>query len=672
MEQAVSIRQPLTVSGSLRRIDLRAVSAWLVPAVLAAYLGIQGGGFDSVINSQVGIVAWWALLLIAAFRLAALRLRPAGRLALGLLVAFAAWTTISLAWTQSSERTMGDVSLELVYVALALLVFIAQGRAGARHALNGLAFGIAVVAGVAVLSRLHFAWFSPSGTAQALPNSTRKLSYPLNYWNALADLIAIGIPVTLRAACGARTIRWRALAGATLPLLGLCAWLTVSRGGAAAIAIGVAVFALLVADRIAAVAVIAVGAAGAALLIGAIDQRTAVRDGLRTVAAAHQGNEMIAIAAAVAIAVGLLVAAIGLVERHAVRPRLLSVSRRSATAAGLVTLLVAVLAFTAAGGFGFASREWTQFKTPTGPPSLAAGNALQRLQDVTGNGRYQYWQAAVREANTNPLTGTGAGTFKFWWAQHGSVSGGYVQDAHSLYVQALGELGYPGLILIAGFVALVLGTGVARSMRTRDPEQRLALAAATAGATAFAFAAAFEWIWLIPVLPLAFFVLAGVVATPSAALDGLIRDVAVPATEEPRPRRHRPPLWRRLPAVAACLGAAFVIALPMAATEAVRDSQALARSGNPAASLDRARDAVALQPYAASPWLQEALVLEVLGRIPQAVSAARHATRVGPTDYDNWLVLSRLQARDGHAPAALADYVRARSLSPNSRLFQGA
>jgi O-Antigen ligase len=656
-------RRALSLPGALRRFDLPALTAWLLPAVVVSYLGIQGGGFDTVVNSQVGIAAWWLLLLIVAFGLAPLRFGRAGWVTLGLLVAYAAWTTASLAWTQSSERTTGDVSLELVYVALAGLVFIAIGRTAARHALNGLACGIAVVAAVALLSRLHFQWFSTPALNQALPNSTRKLSYPLNYWNALADLMAIGIPLTLRAACGARTMLWRAIAGATVPLLGLCAFLTVSRGGTIAIAVGVVVFVLLVADRLPAIGVVAVSGAGTALLVAAANQRAALRDGLRSTLAAHQGNELLGIAVAVAVGVGLLVMAVGLIERHAVRPRALIFSRRHAAVIGSVAAIVAVVVFTAVGGFGFIGREWAQFKTPTGPSRLAGGNALQRLQDVTGNGRYQYWQAAVSAANAKPLTGTGAGTFEFWWAQFGTLSGGFVRDAHSLYIQALGELGYPGLLLIAGFVAFVLGCGVLRAIRTADPAQRLVLAAATAGATAFALAAAVEWIWLIPVLPIAFFVLAGAIATSSAARERLT--IGAPAA--PPRRSHR--FWLRVAGAAVCLAAAIAIAIPMAATEAVRNSQALVRSGNLSAALARARNAAALEPYAASPWLQEALVMEVQNRIPQAVVAAEHATREGPTDYDNWLVLSRLQARDGHAQAALQDYLKAHSLSPHSPVF---
>jgi len=480
--------------------------------------------------------------------------------------------------------------------------------------------------------------------------------------------MAIGIPLTLRAACGARTMLWRAVAGTAVPLLGLCAFLTVSRGGTIAIALGVVVFVVLVADRLAALAVVAVTGGGSALLIAAADQRSAVRDGLRSALAAHQGNELLAVAAATAVGVGLLVVAVGLVERHAQRPAMLIVSRRRAAtlAAGAVVLAAAVA--TAAGGFSFLSREWNQFKTPFAPPGLNNGNALQRFQDVTGNGRYQYWQAAVRAARAKPLTGTGAGTFEYWWAQFGTLSGGFVRDAHSLYLQALGELGYPGLVLIVGFVAFIIGCGLMRAIRTADPSQRLILAAATAGATAFAFGAAVEWIWLIPVLPVAFFVVAAAVVTPSVATEGVTFKAVSMATPQAWGWR-RPPWAVRVIGALACLGAVLVIALPMAATETVRASQALARGGDLSAALVKAEDAAALQPYAASPWLQEALVLEAMGRIPQALVAAEHAVREGPTDYNNWLVVSRLQARDGHAQPALAAYVRARTLSPRAAIF---
>jgi cytochrome c-type biogenesis protein CcmH/NrfG len=85
--------------------------------------------------------------------------------------------------------------------------------------------------------------------------------------------------------------------------------------------------------------------------------------------------------------------------------------------------------------------------------------------------------------------------------------------------------------------------------------------------------------------------------------------------------------------------------------------------------LARAIEAEHLQPYAASPWLQEALVEEQAGHITAAIADARRATANELTSSNNWLVLSRLEARAGHASAALADYRRADALNPNSPIF---
>jgi len=403
------------------------------------------------------------------------------------------------------------------------------------------------------------------------------------------------------------------------------------------------------------------------LLIAAANQRAALREGLRSSLAAHQGNEVIAIAVAVALAVALLVAAIVLVERHIERPSLLVISRRRLTQITAAGLLVAAIAFIAAGGIGFLHHKWHQFKSPI---YSSGTTAFARLGSSSGEGRYQYWQVAARAAGRKPLTGTGANTFQFQWLQHGTVAGGFVVDAHSLYLQALGDLGYPGLVLITSFIAWILACGVWRVVRSRDPAQRLALAAATAGAFAFAISAAIDWIWFIPVLPVALFVCAGVIFAPDPA-DG---------AEGSRPLGARPGLGALLrkrgvraalqaSGALACLAVIVVVALPLAATEAVRESQALVSSGNLSAALERADEAVELQPYAAAGYLQEALVEEQAGNLAAALKDAEQARNRQPVNWSNWLVVSRLEARTGHASAALADYDHARLLNPHNPLF---
>ncbi|MGD0981787.1 MAG: O-antigen ligase family protein, partial [Solirubrobacteraceae bacterium] len=401
----------------------------------------------------------------------------------------------------------------------------------------------------------------------------------------------------------------------------------------------------------------------------AANQRAAVREGLRSPLAAHQGNELIAIAIAVALAVALLVGAIVLVERHVERPRLLLISRQKLTRLTMASLLVAVVAFVAAGGVGFLHQKWDQFKSPNQIAS-SSGTAFARLGSAAGEGRYQYWQVAARAASRKPLTGTGANTFQFQWLQHGVAAGGFVVDAHSLYLQALSDLGYPGLVLIAGFILWILGCGVWRVIRSRDPAQRLALAAATAGAFAFAVSAAIDWIWFIPVLPVALFVCAGVIFAPEQpggatgarplsrrwSLGALVRKRGVRAALQAS-------------GAVACLAIIVAIAVPMAATEAVRESQSLVQAGNLPGALERADEAVALQPYAATGWLQEALVEEQAGNLRAALKDAEQAKDRQPVNWSNWLVLSRLEARTGHASAALADYDHARLLDPHNPLF---
>ena len=278
----------------------------------------------------------------------------------------------------------------------------------------------------------------------------------------------------------------------------------------------------------------------------------------------------------------------------------------------------------------------------------------------------------MRAGDAHPLTGTGAGTFVYWWARDGTLSGGFVQDTHSLYLQAFAELGYPGLVLISSFILWILVCGVVKAVRVRDPDRRLAIAAATAGAAVFAFSAAVEWIWLIPVLPAALIMLAAVIFAPEdrdAASVLRSRSIGLRASIG----RVAASSWARGVArtagALAALAALVAVALPMAATASVRDSQASARAGNVTAALTSAREAVRLQPYAATPWLQEALVLELAGDLRAALTDAERATSREPTNWNTWFVRSRLEARTGHARAALEDYRRARSLNPHSPVF---
>ena len=133
--------------------------------------------------------------------------------------------------------------------------------------------------------------------------------------------------------------------------------------------------------------------------------------------------------------------------------------------------------------------------------------------------------------------------------------------------------------------------------------------------------------------------------------------------------RKRTAVAVRAGIVVVAIACIVAIGVPLAATSAVRKSQAAASAGNTSAALADARDAIRLEPGAASPEIQTALVLELQHDLTGAAAAARQATLDEPANWQTWLVYSRLEAEAGQPSASVAAYRRARSLNPRSPLF---
>ena len=124
--------------------------------------------------------------------------------------------------------------------------------------------------------------------------------------------------------------------------------------------------------------------------------------------------------------------------------------------------------------------------------SLAIGNqTTNHLLNSSGSGRWQFWGAAVSEFRAHPLNGGGAGLLEGLVAAARLAAGALSEFAHSLYLEALGELGIVGLLLIGGGV-LVAVAGAVRSARALQSGD---VAAAAACGIAFFAAAAYDWVW---------------------------------------------------------------------------------------------------------------------------------------------------------------------------------
>jgi hypothetical protein len=645
-----SMRRPAPLDYA-RRVDWGATTIWLLCFGLVAYLGLKGGGYDPLVHDQVGIAVWWIVLVaVAVGALPRRRPSPLAWIALGLLATFVAWTALSLSWTESAERTAADLARVAGYLGVFAFAVFAIGPNGSRRLVGAVAAGIVLVSVVALLSRFHPAWFPGADqTASFLSDNRERLSYPLHYWNAVAAMIAIGLPLVLQVATGARSVLLRAAAAAALPAMALTIFLTLSRGGIAAAVVASAVFLGFSADRLAKLPTLLVAGAGSAVLIFAADHRDALQHGLLNATAESQGDQMLAIALGICALAALLQAAISLAPRRVERPTWTVATRRQTLIALIAAALTVLIAAGALDAPGRASDAWTEFKRSEGP-----GRGAGRLGSVAGQNRYQLWSAAVKENGTRPLAGTGSGTFEYWWARTGDVPE-IVRDTHSLYLQTLGELGIVGLTLLVAFLLAVL-VGGGRAALAAGPWLRPPLAAALAGCVAFFTTAAVDWMWQVPVLPVTMLLLASVLVTEAGR-----RSQTGPGAFGIRLR------------LAVALVAAIVIvaiAIPLASTSLVRQSEADFQQGDLPAALSAARDAQDAQSSAATPRLQQALVLEAAGELAPAAAAARSATERESTNWRTWLVLSRIEAERGRAAAAVRDYRKARALNPHFSLFQ--
>jgi tetratricopeptide (TPR) repeat protein len=286
------------------------------------------------------------------------------------------------------------------------------------------------------------------------------------------------------------------------------------------------------------------------------------------------------------------------------------------------------------------------------PPGLT-----QRHQDLVsahllsggGSGRWQFWAAAFDEWRSAPLLGRGAGSYEAWWARHGSFPY-FVRNAHSLYLEVLGELGVLGLgLLLAAFAAGL----VAAVRRLRDDgDDRMTVAAGAACLVAFAAGAAIDWVWQIPVVAIVGIGCLGLLAGGTGA--GRTAEIG----------------GRGRAAVAAvAVALALAEAVPLLATVELHASQRAFRRGDLASARSDAETARRLQPWSASPYVQLALVDEDAADYAAARRHIAQAIRRSDEDWRLWLVSARLATRAGAIPAALASLDRARELNPRSPLF---
>jgi tetratricopeptide (TPR) repeat protein len=637
-------------------------SGLLIAAAVAAvvtWLAYDNGTYSLSSRATVAIVLWWAIVLGISFGLlAATRLPRAALAAGGLLVALALWTLASVLWAPSAEAAMNEFNRVSLYLAVFAFAVLAASRGTVGRWADGLALGIAAVAVVALVSRLFPDTFSDRGLGDFLPGVATRLSFPIGYWNGLAIFAALGVPLLLRVALVARSSVARGLALAPIPAVVSVMFLASSRGGFATAFLGTLVFLGLTERRWStAAAVLTAGLASAAAIAFLLERNDLVDGPLGSERARDQGVE-----AAVWIVLSGLAAALAFALGCALLGGRFHPSKRLghlAVGLGAAALIAGV----------FASDPVERFDTFRAPPSEL--QAIDRddfvrahLLSGRGSGRWQIWSAAVDQGRENMPLGDGAGSYERWWAEH-APHAQFVRDAHSLYLEALGELGPLGLVLVVALFGVGIVTGARRALLA-DGDARVTVAALTAVVVAFAAVAAIDWVWELAAV--------GIVAVTALAL------VTGPATEIVQPLRTARPgetrTWtsrHRLALGVLTVVAAWALnvfqAIPFVADRELGESQAAMRRGDLGTALAAADSSRVMQPWASTPYLQLALVSEARGELRAARRWIGEAIERDDRNWRLWLVAARLDTKLGRVEAAERSLRRAAELNRRSPLF---
>jgi len=624
-------------------------------ALAVFWLGFDGGTYELESRATLAIAVWWGILLAVVLGLWPLVTPPRGAILTGGLIAvFALFAGASIAWAESAERAFTEFNRAALYLGIFLVAVCAGTRGNVGRWLDGFAIGVTAVGLLALASRC-FPDALPSGDVpEFLPAALTRLSYPVEYWNGLGILVALAVPLLLRAATTRHHPAWRGLALAPLPAFAAVFYFTSSRGAFATALVAVIAFLVLTPRRWPAAAAVALaGAASAASILIVTRQDALVNDPLGP-AAADEGRS---------VALLILLLSAGVALAYAAGVRLVPVRLRIPSALGWATALAAVAAAIVVVA---ASHPIERFEAFKGPPVPFAEEDFIRAHLLSGNGsgRWQFWGAALDQWQEAPLAGQGSGSYEAWWAQQGTLVT-FIRDAHSLYLEALGELGVVGFVLVLGtFVAgVVIGL---RRLLAAEGEERLILATLLAAFLAYTVAAGIDWMWELTVVSAVGIATLGFLTGPATAASGRPRLLADP---DPGERRSR----RRFAAGVAAVAAGWLIicaqAIPFLADIKISDSQAAANRGDGAQALEDATAARNLQPWAASPYLQLALVDEAGGQIAAAGDAIQQAIERDPLDWRLWLVAARIQTKAGNILEARRSLDRAAELNPRSPLF---
>lgn len=604
-------------------------------AVTAA-AAVHGAYFDTAWGWNV--LAYAGVAAVALLARERLAFPPREQLFAGGLAAFTGWVLLSATWSTSIPATAREVERDLIYVA-GVVAFLLLVR---RRALEATA-GALLAAFVAVCCYSLLTRFFPDRMPPPSLISGYRLSEPIGYWNGLGIFAAMGTLLAAGLAARARPPLARALAAAALVPLTLTLYFTFSRGPWIALAVGMLALLAVYPRRLQLVTTVLVVAPAPAIAVFIASQFEALtRLDASVTEATQDGRRLLGVAILLAAAGGAATLALSVAEKSLdLGPRV-----RKVYAVALVVVACAAFAVVFA-RYGspatIADNTWRSFKAP---PVRVQADLNERLFSFSGGGRYREWQQAWAQAREHGLTGMGAGTFEDYWLEH-RTSGGKVRDAHSLYLEVLGELGLVGFLLLVATLAVPLYAVWAGRRHPVVP-------AAAAAYVAWLVHAGVDWDWEVPAVTL-------------PAL--LCACFALAARRQSSGGVPRTPV-RAAGVVALAATAAAGVVIVMGNTAIDRAGAAIRTERWPAAA-DHARDAMRWAPWSAEGRRRLGQSEVATERYAAAERDLRAAIRKDPRNWELWFDLA-LATLGKTQERALATAERLNPQSPELAEFRAA
>ncbi|MBJ7354156.1 MAG: O-antigen ligase family protein [Thermoleophilaceae bacterium] len=623
-----------------RREWLLRLSLLVLSFLVLTYYALNHGSYSLLDRQQMAVFVWVGIG-VAAICGVLPAVKPPRVLLIPLVavLAFAAWTLLSLTWTESAERTFAEFARIVGYVGVLILVWIGIGRSTWRLVAAGLLTAGVLVCFLTMLSRFWPAMFPSDTVAENL--KTTRINYPFGYWNAVGCWSAMTITLCLAYAGHARSAVVRGLALAAVPMCSVGLYLALSRAGIGGAILGSIVVIAMAEWRWLTFIQTALAALGSLIVAFVVHGHTEIVKGT--------GSEGAwSIAAVLLLVSGVL----GLIAWSGGRAGLgerMRMGTERGRPLGVATAITAAIAFVAV-LFAFGGRAYDQF---TGKDVVVIANTPDaRLAQLNGN-RHNLWDSGWDAFTANPVVGIGPGTFEFWWSRSGA-NAEFVRDVHNIFLEALAETGLVGFALLLVFLfGLIWAAWRARAglSGVRDGSRGIQ-AGLVAVFVVFVAQAALDWMWESTAI--AVFALAAIgVAGASSS-----------------PRRNAGSSASKSVGILLAALLAVIIMLPGLSNQRQIDkSQAAFRAKDYKQSLTAADQAIKAESWSATAYGQRALALMAMGDLKQAQTAIDLAEAKEPTNWRWPLISLQIAIQEGDAERAVAARRRVIELRRYSRVL---